>query len=200
VLACVANFDPVKGQDTLAEAFLILVEKHPEAKLIFAGSTLPNPGAVALSMRVRSMLNERMQSGQVIFLDPCRDVRSVLAAADIYIQPSNSEALSVAIGEAMACGLPVVATSAGGNPEIVIGEHTGILVSPADPPGMSRAVGRLIADRGLRERLGREGHEFARAFLTPRAMLAAYGRIYEELLRPARISRDAVVSQREGLR
>jgi glycosyltransferase involved in cell wall biosynthesis len=181
VVACVANFHPVKGQDVLAEAFVRLSGRIPSLKLVLAGSVMPGPGCEEHRTGALSVLRSDFEAGRALLVDPCRDPRKVLAAADLYVQPSRTEALSVAIGEALACGLPVVATSVGGNPEIVLHEQTGLLVPPADPPAMAAAIERLISDESLCERLGRSGRRFAAANLSQDAMLESYRLVYEGL-------------------
>jgi glycosyltransferase involved in cell wall biosynthesis len=181
VIVCVANFHPVKGQDVLAEAFVRLSGRTPRMRLILAGSVMPGPGCEEHHAGALSVLRFDLDAGRALLVDPCRDPRKVLAAADLYVQPSLTEALSVAIGEALACGLPVVATAVGGNPEIVLHEKTGLLVPPADSPAMVAAIERLIADRLLRERLGRAGRQFASAHLSQAAMIDSYRHVYGAL-------------------
>jgi len=180
-VACVANFHPVKGQDVLAEAFARLAGSIPRLRLVLAGSVMPGPGCEEHRARTLSVLQAHLETGRALLMDPCRDSRTVLAAADLYVQPSRTEALSVAIGEALACGLPVAATAVGGNPEIVLHGQTGLLVPPDDPVAMAAAVGRLVSDRPLRDRLGQEGRRFAVARLSPDAMVEAYRLVYAGL-------------------
>jgi len=182
VMACVANFHSVKGHDILARAFKLLIDKYPHIKLLIAGSAGSDPERLLFQKTVRDLLEKEIAQGQASIVDPCYDVRPILSAADIYVQPSHTEALSVSIGEALAVGLPVVATDVGGNPEIVINGRTGLLVPPAKPEYMADAIEGLLRDPILRQRLGEAAMKFAIECLSPSALLAAYDLAYEDAL------------------
>jgi glycosyltransferase involved in cell wall biosynthesis len=88
---------------------------------------------------------------------PHADVPVWLSRLDIYASPSRMESFGVAVVEASACAVPVVVTDAGGLPEVVISDRTGLVVPREDVPALQAALKRLVLDAGLRERLGREG-------------------------------------------
>jgi glycosyltransferase involved in cell wall biosynthesis len=87
------------------------------------------------------------------------DVRVWLAALDIFVLSSDWEGMPNAILEAMAAGLPVVATAVGGTPEVVVDGITGLLVPRGDPEALRQAIARLMDDFDLRRRMGQAGRE-----------------------------------------
>lgn len=122
---------------------------------------------------------------QVLFLGDRRDIPAVLASIDISVLPSASESLSNVIMESMAAGLPVVANSVGGNPEL-INEQTGILVAPNDRDALVSAVERLLRDANQRAALGRNAEQYARANFTLDQMQKRHEELYTELLEKKR--------------
>src|SRR5204863_8286677 len=110
-----------------------------------------------------------------------------LRAMDIFVLPSRSEACSNVLVEAMASGLPLVATRVGGNPALVDDEVTGLLVPPGDPAALAKAIIRLVEDPVLADRLGRAAREVVCARFGLDRMLARFQALYERALdRPAR--------------
>jgi glycosyltransferase involved in cell wall biosynthesis len=122
-------------------------------------------------------LNDR-----VVFTGPREDVASVLSALDVFVLTSHTEGLPNAVMEAMAAGLPVVATRAGGTDELVEEAVTGHLVEPGDGPALSEKVAALLRDPDARLRMGQAGlRRIEREFSIER-MVERTVALYDEVL------------------
>jgi glycosyltransferase involved in cell wall biosynthesis len=111
------------------------------------------------------------------------DIAELLAAAGVFVLCSDSEGLPMSVLEAMAAGVPVVATAVGGVPELVSDAETGILVPPRDPAALARALGALAADADLRERMGEAGRRRAEGEFSLAACQRAHLEVYRAALR-----------------
>ena len=118
----------------------------------------------------------------VDLLGEVNDVRPYLDGADIFVLSSTSEGMPMSVLEAMAAGLPVVASSVGGIPEAVVDDATGVLVPPARPSELGAALEQLIADRDLRRRLGDAGRERAEDAFSLEEWRRKHIELYESLL------------------
>jgi glycosyltransferase involved in cell wall biosynthesis len=166
---------PVKGFTVLLEAFAALAPAHPGARLALAGDG-PQLGALqAQSARLGL-------AGQVFFLGHCARIQTFLAALDVFVLPSFHEGLPNAVLEAMAAGRPVVATAVGGTPEAVLNDLTGLLVPPGDAPALSAALSALLADPGLRLRMGAAGRQRVAEHFSLDAVVRKTERLYASLL------------------
>src|SRR5664279_86754 len=114
----------------------------------------------------RTMLESRLQElglgDRVLLVGQQRDVRPYYAIADILVLPSHSEGSPNVLLEAMAAGVPIVATAVGGTVELVCDEKTALLVPSRDPKALSQAMGRLLQDRALADRLAAAAQAAAR--------------------------------------
>ncbi len=176
VVLSVARLVPDKDHDTLLAAFSRLAAAHPGAELWLVGN---GPRREALEQKVQSL----GLAGRVKFLPVANDIRHLYHQADIFVLSSVNEALPNVILEAMASGLPVVATRVGGLPEAVVPEDTGLLVSPRDVGGLTDALGRLLDDPETRRSLGRHGRERALAQFSFEAMVSRHEEVWARLLR-----------------
>jgi len=111
------------------------------------------------------------------------DVPELLSLADFYVCSSLSEGLSLAIMEAMAVGMPVIATSVGGNPELILGGENGFLVPSQDAPALSSRIGELISRRDVIKPMGDKGRTIAREKFSLEAMIQNYQDLYQILLK-----------------
>jgi glycosyltransferase involved in cell wall biosynthesis len=164
VIACVARLTADKGHRDLIAGLPALASCFPAVSLLLAGE---GPLRETLAKQAANLgVGER-----VLFLGHVADVRSVLAAADVFVLPSYREGLPNAVLEAMAMGVPVVATDTDGTAEAVLDGETGCLVPPGDPEALARAVTRILEDDSAREALLRGARQLVSArFDTERAV------------------------------
>ena len=179
VLLFAGRLSPEKGVHILLDAFGIVLKRFPDAYLQIAGGigSTPPKFLVAISddKQVQDLarfyknhllkhdfyyqhLLTRLpvhEMQRVSFLGgvPYTQIQDVYHNADIYIHPSFWEAFTLPILEAMASGLPVIASAVGGTPEIIRHGETGLLFQPGDPQGLAEAIIRLLEDEELRQRL-----------------------------------------------
>lgn len=153
VLLEVGRLCDVKGQGELIAALPLL--GHDDVSVLLAGDDIEAGGAYrkALESRAHELGVER----RIRFLGYRDDVPALLAAADVLVLPSWVEGLPLVVLEAMAAGLPVVASAVGGTPEVVVDGETGLLVPPRDAQALARALGELLADPARRRALGEAG-------------------------------------------
>jgi glycosyltransferase involved in cell wall biosynthesis len=165
-----------------------LEERKGHAVLLDALSTLADPRLRVLCAgegAARAALEARCAAlgldDTVRFLGRVDDVATLLAAADLMVMPSYREGLGVAALEAMAAGVPVIASRVGGLPEAVEDGESGILVPPGDVAALAAAIGRLAADRTLARRLGDHGAARVRERFTMAGMANATLALYQRL-------------------
>ena len=131
-----------------------------------------------------SVLEERLED--LVWIPGARnDMQRIYQCLDVFILPSLKEGISNTILEAMATGLPVIATAVGGNPELVQDAVNGSLVPVSSPAALARALGRYIGSPGLRLQHGTAGRRRAISSFSVDAMVDSYVRLYDSLC-PAR--------------
>ncbi len=159
---------PEKNVDGLLAAWRSVRRHHPEARLLVVGG---GPDEQAL----------RRAAGEgVAFLGERTDVVPVLRAADLFVLPSRTEGLSNALLEAMACGLPVVATRVGANEEVVRDGETGRLAPMGDDAALASTLDALLADPE-RARLGARGRQVVAARYALDGVVEQLASLYDEL-------------------
>jgi glycosyltransferase involved in cell wall biosynthesis len=124
---------------------------------------------------------------QVQLLGARSEIPELLNTLDIFVLPSLSEGLPMSILEAMACGLPVVATRVGGIPEVVLDGQTGILVSSQDVPQFASALETLVQQKSIRENLGSQGRQRVVEHFSRQRMVQEYQALYESLMCEPRV-------------
>jgi glycosyltransferase involved in cell wall biosynthesis len=173
VIGTVGRLSPEKGGvDVLIRAVERLRRTHPRARLLLVGDGPLRPDLEKVADELGS---------NVIFTGTRTDVARLLSAMDIFVLPSLKEAMPIALLEAMAMRLPVVATSVGGVPEIVEDGESGLLVPPGDEQALHAALQRLAADPALMSTLASAGQAHVRANFTLDSMIARVEQLYASL-------------------
>lgn len=177
VVATVGRLVPVKDHAMLLDAIALLRAEDVPVTLMIAGD---GP--------LRATLTERAVQlgidGDVRFLGHRPDVERVFAAADAFVLSSESEGLSNTILEAMASGLPVVATRVGGADEMVSEGETGLLVPAKDSREMANALRTILRDQSRRQAMGAAARARVEAEFSLAGMIERYDGLYHDLARP----------------
>tara|TARA_R110001592_G_scaffold66617_3_gene204614 strand:+ start:7042 stop:8073 length:1032 start_codon:yes stop_codon:yes gene_type:complete len=155
-----------KGFDVTLNAARILQEKNSPVHFLLLGS---GPQEVDLRNQAEALHN-------VFFMSTQQDMGTWFASANLLIHPSYKEGLGSVILEAMAAGLPVIASNTGGIPDIIENEKTGILIEPGNAQELASAIERLANDQGLREQLQSAAKE-----ILPKFEISQTSKRYHEL-------------------
>lgn len=179
IVGTVGRMRGEKDQLTLVRAFIGLRKESGEAgrrlRLVLIGKG-------PLRNEAESMLREAGLLAGAWLAGERDDVPEQLRAMDIFVLPSLAEGISNTILEAMASGLPVIATEVGGNPELVVPGETGVLVPPADAGAMAIAVKKYLNNAELRTNHGRAGRARVESRFSMGRMVAAYMDLYRNSL------------------
>ena len=183
VVGTIGRMEAVKDQITLVRAFVRLVQggagRYDHVRLVAIGDG-------ALRAPAQRLLEEAGMTDAAWLPGERDDVPELLRAMDIFVLPSLAEGISNTILEAMASGLPVVATDVGGNSELVAAGKTGILVPRADPDAMAEAIRRYVDDPSLRREDGARGRKRCETEFSIDAMVERYATLYDSLLETKR--------------
>lgn len=174
VFVSVARFAPQKNLGLLIDAFARTSAALPKAILLLAGDG-------SLMASVQTQVTALGLRDRVRFLGERRDVPALLGASDAFVLSSDWEGTPVSIMEAMAAGLPVVATAVGGVPELVRSGITGRLARPKDARSLVDAMIDIGSDASLRREMGLAATQIAHDALDARVMASAYQNLYFSL-------------------
>lgn len=183
LVGTVGRMQQVKDQPNLARAFVRLMAEQPALR---ERVRLVMLGGGPLREQVQRIVDEAGLSALCWLPGERSDVADVMRGLSCFALPSLAEGISNTILEAMASGLPVVATHVGGNAELVDEGSTGLIVPPGDPQALATAIGRLASDPGRAAAMGRAGRTRAVGQFSLEAMVARYQGIYDQQLRARR--------------
>ena len=175
LVAVVANmYSTVKGHATLVAAAKHVCLHAPHVLFVLIGDGTERP-------KLERQVKETGLQKNFLFLGARADVPQLLAACDLFVLPSESEGMPNALLEAMAAGLPAIATSVGGVPEVIEHNVTGLLVPPCQPDALSKAILALLNSEDLRHRLARAGRERVVRHFSFDRLMSVLNTLYAEL-------------------
>jgi glycosyltransferase involved in cell wall biosynthesis len=176
VILQVARLDYLKDHATALRTVARVVREVPHARLVLVGDGPERPA-------IQALVSELNLGGAARFLGVRKDVDRLLHGAELFLLTSVSEGVPLTVIEAMAAGLPVVATDVGGLREVVADGATGMLAPAKDDAVLARHVLRLAGDGGLRRAMGTAGRARAKELFDEPRMAAEYAHLYRELAR-----------------
>jgi len=177
VFGTVGRLVTTKGQTYLIEAFEAVMKKIPNSRLVIIGNG-------SLSKKLQTQVKKSGISSRVLFTGYRKDVLELLRGFDVFVLPSLAEGLSIALLEAMASRLPVIASNVGGIPEVFGNSHCGRLVPPNDSTALSAAMVEIgLLDNNHKKRLGEEGRKKIEKEFTADVMIRKIQDIYESVLK-----------------
>ncbi|OFW31457.1 MAG: hypothetical protein A3G76_09955 [Acidobacteria bacterium RIFCSPLOWO2_12_FULL_65_11] len=171
IVGNVAALEPHKGQRHLIDAAHLVVHEIPDARFVILGEG-------ALREHLERQVHEHHLEKHVLLPGFRTDVLGCIKGFDLFVMSSVTEGLGTSLLDAMACRRAIVATSAGGIPEVVEDGVTGLLVAPRHHQAMAGAIVRLLTDEGLRRRMGEAGFARVSARFTVERMVAETAAVY----------------------
>lgn len=182
LIGVIGSVNRRKGQLDLVRAMPKILAEAPEAKLVLVGDLFE----IDYADQIKSAVDWLALGSRVVLTGHRNDVSNILSGLDLVALPSNEESLPLSLLEAMAAGLPVVATTAGGIPECVAHGETGTLVPPADAGALAEAIIPLLRDPSLRRRYGEAGRRRVRKHFSPDVQTARIESVFASVAGRAR--------------
>jgi len=180
VVGTVGRLEKVKDQSNLARAFIRLAETIPDIRQRLRLAMI---GEGSLRIEIEGLLHEAGLQDLAWLPGARNDIPELLRSFDLFVLPSQAEGISNTILEAMACGLPVVATDVGGNAELVTEKATGKLVPASDPTALATAIREYVDDAERMQTHGAAGRRQVEERLSMEAMVSAYLHVYDAVLK-----------------
>jgi len=179
IIGVVGRLSSEKGHKFLLRAAPRLIEEFPAVALVFIGSGPEQPALASLARELN--LQDR-----VFFAGFRQDMPEVYASLDVFVLPSLEEALPLTVLEAMAAGLPILASKVGDIGKIIVSGDSGLLVESGNADGLYGALARLLKDPALRDSLGAHARATVNSRFSVQRMAAQYLELYESVLHSCR--------------
>jgi glycosyltransferase involved in cell wall biosynthesis len=178
----VGRITPVKNFEMFLRAARLVADKRPQVKFEIVGAAGLFGFEEIYHRRILDLIDELDLKDHVVFHQPQEDLSPLLRSFDVLACSSHIETFGRTLVEAMALGIPVVATAVGGIPEVIADGETGFLVPSGDVEAMASRLNQLLGEPELRAEMGRKGFHRVLTRFDIRSMARQWERMYEELL------------------
>jgi len=175
LVGTIGRLSKEKDQIMFLEALEPLMRDEARLKIIIVGSG-------PKEMELKEFVTAKGLSDRVVFTGIIKDVGPVYMALDVFVLSSLTEGVPLTVLEAMASGLPVVATKVGGIPQMIEDGRNGLLIEPRNREALREKIGQLLKDPSRRKSLGASGQAFVRENYSLESMCEAYKKVYDEVL------------------
>jgi glycosyltransferase involved in cell wall biosynthesis len=169
---------PIKGVTYLVNAVARVAEKYPKSLLVLVGK---GDEKGEEEIKLKEQVERTGLRDKVRFLGWRSDVEEIMGCFDVFVLPSLNEGMGRVLVEAMAAGLPIVASRVGGIPDLIKDGENGLLISAANAPALAQAIADLLADKKKRKRMGEAGKKRCRQF-SSEVMVAQINNLYTALV------------------
>jgi glycosyltransferase involved in cell wall biosynthesis len=177
IIAIIGRISPGKGHEEILQAVKILLDRRANRFMVLvAGDASKNEKE--FEQRIMKLSDDLNISSAVRFLGFRNDVPEIMAITDILVFPSHEESFGVTLIEALAMGLPVIASNNAGIPDIIVNGETGILIPPKDPHSLANAISGLINNTNLRSVFGTNGRKRAEKYFDEEEIISSLEKFY----------------------
>jgi len=176
IVGSVGMLNEQKGYSYLIKSAKIVIQKYSKTEFIIAGEG-------SSRSKLEQLISESNLTNSLKLLGYQSDIPKILSKVDIYVQPSLWEGLCITVIEAMASGLPVIASDVGGVSESVVNGRTGFLVPPKDPEILAKKIIHLIKNPNLRKEMGENGRKIAEKKYSTDKMMAKIENLLNEIIK-----------------
>ena len=185
VIGLVARLDRLKKQELLLEAAPAVLEKCPNTYFIFVGDETPSKTGIGYKNILTELIKRKNLSNHFKFINFTPNITEIYGLFDIVVLTTPKETFGMVLVEAMAMGIPVIGTDAGGVKEIIDDGKNGLLFEPDSARELSECIVTLLADKNLRCSMGKQGIKKVKETFDSEKNLGEYERLFYSLIAPS---------------
>ena len=185
VIGMVARLDRLKKQELLVEAAPAVLAKYPDTYFFFVGDETPSKTGIGYKSVLMELIKRKNLSNNFRFINFSPNITEIYSLFDAVVLTTPKETFGMVLVEAMAMGLPVIGTDAGGVKEIIADDKNGFLFEPHNARELGECIITLLSDKKLRLRMGKQGIKKVNDTFDLKKKLGEYERLFYNLMAPS---------------